>query len=409
MSSSELLENEVCSGIPKGWHETTLGQLVTFHRGYDLPLKDTTEGPYPIVGSNGIIGYHNSFKMNGPGVIIGRSGNLGKPFFVKENYWPHNTSLYVAKFHNSDPSFIYYFLKTLNLAELNAGSAVPTLNRNHIHTIDVIVPKELMAQKAIGEFLSRFDSKIKTNQQMNKTLETIGQAVFKRWFVDFEFPNEEDKPYKSNGGDMFYNEEIGKEIPQGFRIGDIYELCEVTYGYPFSAKYFNRNNIGKPLIRIRDLKTLNPDFYTTEENSRATLVRPGDIVAGMDAEFVPYIWLGEVSYLNQRVCMFRPKNSLIHQFFIYQAIKPLLKRDGRTKVGTTVIHLGKSDIDLWRVVIAHDDILAKFRRVIEPIFEQLVLGSCEIRNLSQIRDLLLPKLMLGKIRVCVQKENAEVQ
>ena len=136
MDCESVLEKQIQSCVPRGWHETTLGELVTFHRGYDLPLKDMVEGKYPIVGSNGIIGYHNSFRIKGPGVVVGRSGNLGKPFFVKKDYWPHNTSLYVSEFHCSDPYFVYYFLKTLSLAEYNSGSAVPSLNRNHIHTID---------------------------------------------------------------------------------------------------------------------------------------------------------------------------------------------------------------------------------------------------------------------------------
>jgi type I restriction enzyme S subunit len=212
VQKQELLETEI-GRIPEGWHKITLGEFVTFQRGHDLPSKERKEGRYPIIASNGIVGYHNEFKAHGPGVTIGRSGNLGEPFFIKQDYWPHNTTLYSIDFHNSEPLFVYYFLKTLNLKTFNAGSAVPTLNRNHIHTIEIVVPKYFEEQHAIASILSSLDDKIALNRQMNSTLEAIGQALFKHWFVDFEFPDGEDKPYRSSGGEMLETE-LG-EVPRG--------------------------------------------------------------------------------------------------------------------------------------------------------------------------------------------------
>ncbi len=112
------------------WREATLGEIVTFQRGHDLPKTKFKDGPYPILGSNGIIGYHDEFTTESPGITIGRSGNIGNPFFIDTNFWAHNTTLYVRKFHDSYPKFVYYFLKTLNFQNLNSGSAVPSLNRN---------------------------------------------------------------------------------------------------------------------------------------------------------------------------------------------------------------------------------------------------------------------------------------
>ena len=212
--------------VPKGWQRITLGQLATFHRGYDLPHADMIEGQYPVVGSNGIIGFHEDFKAKGLGVVIGRSGNLGKPFFVKTDYWPHNTSLYVSEFHCSDPSFVYYFLKTLNLGDYNAGSAVPTLNRNHIHSLEVVVPSKIEEQAVIGKILSNLDSKIEINNQSNKVLEAVGEAVFKRWFIDFEFPNQEGKPYKSSGGEMDPSQ-IGDK-PRGWPVKPFSEVTAIN-------------------------------------------------------------------------------------------------------------------------------------------------------------------------------------
>ena len=168
------------------WVQLPLGKIVTFQRGYDLPLKNRRKGSYPIIASNGIIGYHNEYKAEGPGVTIGRSGNLGEPYYIEKEYWPHNTTLFSLKFHKSDPKFVYYLLKTLKLSRYNAGSAVPTLNRNHIHSIEVIIPGNINNQRAIAKILSDLDKKIELNHQMNKTLECITQAIFKHWFINFE-------------------------------------------------------------------------------------------------------------------------------------------------------------------------------------------------------------------------------
>lgn len=152
------------------WKKCALGDLVTFQRGYDLPKTQMKEGPYPVIGSNGIIGYHNEYTIKGPVVTIGRSGNVGNPFIVYGNAWAHNTTLYVKEFKRSNPIFIYYLLKTLNLSNYAGGSAVPTLNRNHIHSLPVIVPESIEEQKRIGEFLKLFDDKIVLNNKINDNL-----------------------------------------------------------------------------------------------------------------------------------------------------------------------------------------------------------------------------------------------
>jgi len=169
MTEKKFKETEI-GLIPEDWHLIPLGKLITFKRGHDLPIKERKKGKYPIIASNGIVGYHNEFKAKGPGVIIGRSGNLGKPFYIEDDYWPLNTTLYSINFHDSDPKFVYYFLKTIPLNEFNSGSAVPSLNRNHIHTLEIIVPKKPTEQQKIASILSALDNKIKLNSQINKNL-----------------------------------------------------------------------------------------------------------------------------------------------------------------------------------------------------------------------------------------------
>lgn len=152
------------------WIECTLGDLVTFQRGHDLPKSQMQEGQYPVVGSNGIIGFHNEYTTDNPSITVGRSGNVGKPFIYYGKTWSHNTTLYVKDYKGNDPVFVFYFLKTMDLANYAGGSAVPTLNRNHIHTLPVLIPKNVEIQRKIGTFLKQFDDKIEENERINNNL-----------------------------------------------------------------------------------------------------------------------------------------------------------------------------------------------------------------------------------------------
>ena len=151
------------------WQTKQLGEFITFHRGYDLPKKQMSGGPYPVVGSNGIIGWHNQSTTAAPGITIGRSGNIGKPFLCKTESWSHNTTLFIESYRNCEPLFIYYFLQSLQLNKHASGSAVPTLNRNHIHNLEVTLP-DLDSQKKIGCILGLIDDKIELNNQINDYL-----------------------------------------------------------------------------------------------------------------------------------------------------------------------------------------------------------------------------------------------
>ena len=139
-------------------------------------------GKYPVVGSNGIIGWHNEYTTEAPSITVGRSGNVGNPFIYYGRSWSHNTTLYIKEYKNTDPVFIYYFLKTLNLSNYAGGSAVPTLNRNHIHTLKVSVPETIEEQHNIGMFLKLFDDKIQQNIRINKNLEQQAQTIFQERF-----------------------------------------------------------------------------------------------------------------------------------------------------------------------------------------------------------------------------------
>lgn len=294
---------------------------------------------------------------------------------------------------------MYYLMSAIGQHQLlsrASGTTVTGIKQSEFRKVLISIPP-IAEQQAIAKILSDLDEKIEINNKINKKLEEMAQAIFKQWFVDFEFLNEDGKPYKSSGGEMVESE-LGI-IPKGWEVGSIYEVANVIYGAPFSSKKFNEDKIGLPLIRIRDLKTAKPSFYTEEKHKNATKVKTGDILVGMDAEFTPTIWRGNEGYLNQRVCMFKSNNDYLHDYFIYEIIKPYMNLMEFSKVGTTVIHLGKGDIDNMKIVIPDRDILKLFYKIIDPIYSKLIEVANENRILTDLRDTLLPKLMSGEIRV----------
>ena len=167
------------------WRDTMLGDVVTLQRGFDLPTTERKPGDYPVIASTGPVGTHDEAMVQGPGVVLGRSGSLGGGQFIKMDFWPLNTTLWVKDFKGNDPRFCYYLLRSLDLAQFNAGSGVPTLNRNHVHPLPVTVPP-LPEQRAIAHILSTLDDKIELNRRTNETLEAMARALFKSWFVDFD-------------------------------------------------------------------------------------------------------------------------------------------------------------------------------------------------------------------------------
>ena len=161
-----------------------------------------------------------------------------------------------------------------------------------------------------------------------------------------------------------YDELFEYDEPQ---YGTIYDIADVVYGAAFKSSLFNEDKEGYPLIRIRDLSTYSPQFYTAEEHPKRIFIEPGFVVAGMDAEFVPTFWLGEKAVLNQRVCHFAPpENTAISESYLLFALKPLLAYIQNYASGTTVAHMGKSDLEALKVPLPKEEDLLKFAEVAEP-------------------------------------------
>ena len=171
------------AGFTDPWEQRKLGEVAPLQRGFDLPVSQMISGPYPVVMSNGVGGWHSKYAVKGPGVVTGRSGTIGGLQYIEGDFWPHNTSLWVTSFNGNEPKFIYWLYSSLNLERFGSGSGVPTLNRNDVHDQLIGVPCNIAEQRRIGAFFDRLDSLITLHQRKLELLRNIKKSMLDKMFV----------------------------------------------------------------------------------------------------------------------------------------------------------------------------------------------------------------------------------
>ena len=332
--------------------------------------------------------HKGEFLLAMTGATIGKIGKYidERPAYINQRVLKFQDTGFISY------DYLYYYLSTnifqsFILNHIDSQSAQPNISSNTIGKYPIKVPS-FNTQQKIASILKSLDDKIEVNRRINENLEQQAQALFKSWFVDFE-------PFKDQ---PFVESELGM-IPQGWSIDNIYKYVDVIYGAPYKSSLFNEKKEGLPLIRIRDLKTNSPQVYTSETLPTTEYIEAGDIVAGMDAEFVPCVWLGERGVLNQRCCKFKAKDPSISNYYILFLLKPELEYVQSYKTGTTVSHLGKSDIDRFRFITPPIDVIIPFSRRVDALLKEKVAIAQESRCLAELRDTLLPRLMSGELKV----------
>jgi type I restriction enzyme S subunit len=338
------------------WKECSLSDIVTFQRGHDLTQTDFVKGIYPVAGSNGIIDYHNKYTTKGPGLTLGRSGNsIGVAHYYEMDFWAHNTTLYSKEFKNSFPKYVYYLLKTIDFSSFNTGSAVPSLNRNHIHRFAIKAPP-LPEQRAIASVLSSLDDKIELLHRQNKTLEAMAETLFRQWFV----------------------EEVDERWDEG-------KLCDIV-----SIKY------GKDHKKLMDgtipaygsggiMRYVDTALYTKES---VLIPRKGTLnnVVYIDEPFwtVDTMFYTEMKIANAAKFVFHLVNS---------------KDLASMNVGSAVPSMTTDLLNNMPISIPDSKILSMFETTTTPLSIKLKSNRKQIRTLVKLRDVLLPKLISGEVQV----------
>lgn len=382
--------------------ECILGDLVEFQRGYDLPKSKFVEGKYPVQSSNGILGYHNEYKVEGPGITIGRSGTVGTPHLIRENFFPHNTSLFVKEFKGNDIEYIYYLLQYLDLGNQKSGSGVPTMNRNHLHPIKIRAYRDKTYQQRTIKILSLIDKKIQINNQINQELEAMAKTLYDYWFVQFDFPDQNGKPYKSSGGKMVYHPELKREIPEGWGVDSLWNIANFYNGLAMQ-KYRPDTNEDDylPVIKIREMMN---GFSKDTERARLDIpseavVDRGDILFSWSATLEVIIWGKEKGALNQHI--FKVTSDTYPKSFIYFELKSYLKvfKAIAELRKTTMGHITQDHLKQAKIVVPPIELISKLDAKLQPIMLKQQILENQNQELTQLRDWLLPMLMNGQVKV----------
>lgn len=374
-----------------GWKYCALGDVLTLQRGFDLPESDRRGGDIPIISSSGITGYHIVAKVHGPGVVTGRYGTLGEVFYIKGNFWPLNTTLYVRDFKGNDPLFLSYFLRTLNLAHQNSAGAVPGLNRNALHLLPVYIPP-LPVQRKIASILSAYDNLIENNTRRISILEEMAQSLYQEWFVHFRFPGHEQV--------KMVESELGM-IPEGWevvKLGDIaHEIRRSINPEAIDPEtpYFGLEHLPRKSIALSEWGTAK------EVQSTKLVFKKGEILFG---KIRPYFHKVGVAPLDG-ICS---SDAIVISSKSDEYFAPLLccvSSDDFVNYATRTSQGTKMPRANWDVLVNYPLVLppvvigARFNEIIIDFVSTIQNLIFRNRNLRRARDLLLPKLISGEIDV----------
>lgn len=415
------------------WKELNLGDVIELKRGYDLPKGKRSVGVIPIVSSSGISDFHSEAMVKGPGVVTGRYGTIGEVFYIDGDFWPLNTTLYVCNFKGSDPRFISYFLRTLDFQAYSDKGAVPGVNRNHLHTAKVRIPA-LPVQKAIARILDALDSKIDLNHRINQTLEAMAQAIFKSWFIDFD-PVKARIAAIEQGQDPLraamraisgktdaeldqmpreHHDQLAATAALFSDAMEESELWEIPKGWGIKSV----SNIARFATGKIEVSSLTVENYISTENmlenrggiSHASSLpavatvptfESGNVLVSNIRPYFKKIWLARFDggRSNDVLC-FEAKEDGCQEFLynlLYQDI--FFEFMMRTSKGAKMPRGDKEAIAGWKFPCAPLELRKAFSKKVRTFYSYIESINLESKQLSELRDTLLPKLLSGDLSV----------
>lgn len=419
-----------------------LNEFILLQRGFDLPQGERIYGDVPVVASTGIAGFHNEYKVGAPGVVIGRSGTIGGGQYITQNFWPLNTTLWVKDFKGHDERYVYYLLKSIDFQRFNVGTGVPTLNRNHLSSV-LVKNLEYKNEKVIAKILGDLDEKIHLNNQINQTLESIAQAIFKSWFIDFD-PVRAKITAKQTGQDpefaamcaisgkseaeleqmakedfaelqetasLFPDElvesELG-EVPKGWEVSTVGEQIQTVGGGTPSTKNADFWDDGihywttpKDLSNLTDKILLNTERKITDAGLKkiSSGLLPKDTVLMSSRAPVGYLALSKIEVaINQGYIAILPNMKYSAEYLIQWCEANMAEIKGRAS-GTTFQEISKKNFREINFICPDEKIVASYTKTVRTLYDEIALKAKESQSLVDIRDTLLPKLLSGEVDV----------
>lgn len=376
----------------------TLRDLVKIKNGKNYSeLK--TQGKTPVYGTGGLMGFTNTDGLfNGKAILLPRKGSLTNIMYVNEEFWTVDT-MYYAPITSSevDAYYLYNFLKLLDLSRLDSGSGVPSMTFNAYYNIKISLPK-LEIQKIISKIIFSLNDKIEVNKKINLELEQSAKLIFNYWFTQFDFPDDNGRPYKSSGGEFVYDKDLKRKIPIDWETKELKQIAKVIMGQSPKGSSYNDDNVGVPLINgpaDYENGTLVGRTYTTE---------PTRLCVKNDLVFCVRATIGNLTYAEKEFCLGRGVaairvNDSKTSELVYYALLQEIERFKIQAGGSIIIGITKDDLTDSNILIPHQELLVKFHNTVRPIFDKIRINNSEILELTRLRDWLLPMLMTGIVTV----------
>ena len=394
-----LVDKEtVCQNLD--WHQTTLGELLQFSNGKKSPER-IDDSPYPVYGSNGIIGFAHKTNSFPKTTVIGRVGSYcGSLYYSKDVCWVTDNAIKANAINGNNPKFLYYLLQTLRLNDWRAGSGQPLLNQTTLSSIPVAVP-HLSEQRAIAHILGTLDDKIDLNRRMNETLEAMARALFKSWFVDFD-PVRAKMEGRDTGlpkhiADLFperlVESELG-EIPEGWEVATVGDYVSNfdSKRVPVSGAERAKRKGPYPYHGAASVMDHVDDylFYGVY----LLLGEDGSVMRENGLAVTQYVW-GKF-WVNNHAHVLQGKGAVsteqIYLHFFFEPIAPYV-------TGAVQPKLSQGRMNSVPFVFAGDKICKTFVKEVNGLFARLRTCAMEAKLLVALRDTLLPKLLSGELRV----------
>jgi type I restriction enzyme S subunit len=343
----------------------------------------------PVVSSSGRTGTHERAMVKGPGVVTGRYGTIGQVFYIEEDFWPLNTTLYVSDFKGNHPEFVANLLRTLDFLAHSDKSSVPGVNRNHLHATDIFVPMDISEQKSIAHMLGSLTRKIELNQGISESLEAIARAVFKSWFVD-------------TGSLTNWHQATLSDVCEYILSGGTPSTKIAAY-WDGDVPWLSSGETRNRFICGTD-RTITQDGI---ENSSTRLARRGCTViasAGQGHTRGQTSLLMIDSYINQSVIALAADKRFTSDLQLFFDLERRYEEfrqisDSQSSRGSLTTKL----LGELSVVVPPRELVAKFDQTVGPLVERIRLAVQQNDTLSSLRSYLLPRLMSGKIHL----KNAE--
>jgi len=374
--------------------EYKLSDLMKIKYGKDH--KHLSDGSYPLYGSGGIMRYVEKPLYDDESILIPRKGTLSNLFYLDQPFWSVDTMFY--SIINKDlviPKYLFYTLQTFDLASLNVGSAVPSLTTEVLNEVLVSIP-DLPKQTDIAEILSSLDDKIELNNKINQELENLAQTLFKRWFVDFEFPNENGEPYQSSGGEMV-DSELG-EIPKGWRIGTLKDEFIINMGQSPKGDTYNETGDGMIFFQGRS------DFGFRFPSVRMFTNDPKKVAKKFETLISVRAPVGDINMADNDCCIGRGLGSISHssEFFSYTYYKILSIQDelkSYDNEGTVFGSINKETLGNIKTIIPPLSRSDSFDDLVKQKDSLIYNFTNQNQELTNLRNTLLPKLISGELEV----------